>query len=186
MLKTALFLSFTACAASTSSSEQALSDQACPDPTPSALAPAADQDLEFTLDAVGVQIYSCTPAGTWLFVAPDAQLYAGESQAESVGHHYAGPTWEFADGSTVVGRKVAAATVDRNSIPWLLLVATSHNDVVGRMTDVTAVQRLETSGGIAPAGSCTPGDTANVPYTATYFFYRTHDHAEQNNTRCGA
>jgi hypothetical protein len=34
------------------------------------------------------------------------------------------------------------------------------------------VQRLNTSGGVAPSTPCTPGDTLEVPYTTDYFFWK--------------
>jgi hypothetical protein len=189
-------LAFTACVtgSSTSVELQEIAKDACPSNVPAALAPAADQDLSFSLDATGVQIYTCatTAAGgyAWTFVAPDALLYHPNNDQESVGHHYAGPTWEYTDGSYVVGRKVAAAAVDSASIPWLLLVAASHGGTSdGRMSDVTSIQRLVTSGGIAPASGCDAGHVgaeADVPYTATYFFYVTRDPSKANNLRCGA
>ena len=158
---------------STGAVEQAIHDDDLPPNIPAVLTPAADQHLAFALDATGVQMYSCSAAGAWVFVAPDAQLFK-DHHHHAVGHHYAGPTWEYQDGSTVVGTKVAAATVDTASIPWLLLTAASHNAIDGKMTDITTIQRLSTNGGLAPAGVCNPGDSANVPYTATYYFYRTH------------
>ena len=36
-------------------------------------------------------------------------------------HHFAGPTWQDLDGSSVVGQLVKPVTVDAKSIPWLLL-----------------------------------------------------------------
>jgi len=156
----------------TATTEQAIHDGDLPPNIPAALTPAADQHLAFALAATGVQKYACNAAGAWAFVAPDAQLF-NKNHHHAVGHHYAGPTWEYQDGSTVVGTKVAAATVDATSIPWLLLTAASHNAVDGRMTDITAIQRLETHGGLAPAGACATGDAVDVPYTATYYFYRT-------------
>jgi hypothetical protein len=163
--------------------EQNIGAEACPAGTPAALAPAADQDLAFSLDARGVQKYTCTAAGTWLFVAPEADVYRDNV---TFIHHYAGPTWEWLDGSTVVGARVAGATVDATAIPWLLLRAASHGTIEGKMTDVTAIQRVNTTGGLAPAGACTPGATADVPYTAVYLFYRTKADHPENNTRCGA
>jgi hypothetical protein len=162
-----------------SSTDQAIHDRGLPPNIPAALTPAADQVLAFHLNAIGVQKYTCT-AGAWVFVAPDAQLYNDHS-AHSVGHHYAGPTWEYQDGSTVVAAKVAAASVDPASIPWLLLTAKSHNAIDGRMTDVSSIQRLETHGGNAPAGGCADGATLDVPYTATYFFYRTRSTDDCND-----
>jgi hypothetical protein len=162
---------------------------ACPAGVPSSLAPAADQDLAFTLDATGVQEYTCNGTA-WVFVAPDAQLYLPNNANTAVGHHFAGPTWEwYEDGSSVVGRKVAAGTVDKSAIPWLLLVAANHGGDDGRMTPVTSIQRLQTVGGNAPATGCDAahaGAAANVPYTATYFFYVTRDPNKPNNQRCGA
>jgi hypothetical protein len=86
------------------------------------------------------------------------------------GKHYAGPTWQASDGSTVVGARVAGATPDPTAIPWLLLRATSHAGA-GEMTEVTYIQRVATTGGLAPAEGCTPaslGAVARVPYTASY------------------
>ena len=186
----ASFVSFAACATApapqSSSVDQTISDDVCPAGVPASLAPAADQNLAFYLDATGVQIYKCNAAGAWAFTAPDALLYQPNGdQSTPVVHHYAGPTWEWLDdGSTVVGKKLAAATVDKTAIPWLLLAGASHGALDGRMSDVTSIQRLETAFGLAPAGACTPGDVANVPYTATYFFYRTTD--GERILRCGA
>ena len=147
-----------------------------PLPSP-ALAVPAGNELAFHLDAVGVQIYTCKATATgfaWTFVAPEATLYRED---RVVGKHYAGPTWEYKDGSTVVGARVAGATPDPTSIPWLLLRAASHAGT-GKMTPVTFIQRLETAGGIAPAAGCdatTVGAGARVPYTATYFFSQADD-----------
>jgi hypothetical protein len=168
---------------SATSTAQAVSAADCPAGVPASLAPAADQDLAFALDATGVQKYTCSTSGAWVFVAPDADL--GHNGQVFV-HHYAGPTWEWLDGSTVVAAKVAGATVDPTAIPWLLLGATSHGAIDGKMTDITSIQRLVTTGGLAPAGACTSGDTADVPYTAQYFFYRTKTDHPENNVRCGA
>ena len=164
---------------------QPIGDDACPAGTPAALTPAADQDLAFALDAAGTQNYQCQANGTWLFIAPEADLFQVDHD-HVTGQHYVGPTWEWIDGSTVVGAKVAGVTVDGNSIPWLLLNAKAHGPIIGKMTEITAVQRLMTNGGNAPAGTCTPGDSAGVYYTARYFFYRTKADSPENNTRCGA
>ncbi|HEU0035951.1 MAG TPA: DUF3455 domain-containing protein [Kofleriaceae bacterium] len=163
-------------------SSQAIDSDACPPNTPSTIAPAADQDLAFALDATGVQKYACTSAGTWVLVAPEAML---SRDGQAFVHHYAGPTWEWLDGSTVTGKKLAGATVDSTAIAWLLL-ATTRGPVDGKLSEITTIQRLSTGGGLAPAGACTPGDAVDVPYTATYFFYRTKADHPENNTRCGA
>ena len=168
---------------STIAIDQAIGGSACPAGIPAALAPAADQDLAFALDATGVQKYTCSAAGAWVFVAPEADVYR---DGVAFIHHYAGPTWEWLDGSTVVGARVSGATVDATAIPWLLLRAVSHGPIEGKMTAVTAIQRVLTTGGLAPTGTCTPGDTAEIPYTAQYLFYRTKTDHPENNTRCGA
>jgi hypothetical protein len=89
------------------------------------------------------------------------------------GSHYAGPTWESLDGSTVVGARRAGVIVDETAIPWLRLEAVAHTGT-GRMSAVTWIQRLDTSAGLAPTTGCDAGhagDTAPVNYTATYYFY---------------
>lgn len=166
---------------STGEASDAISSDACPDSTPAALTPAADQNLAWVFDAEGVQIYQCNGTA-WTFVAPRADLL--NDGGEVVGHHYAGPTWEANDGSTVVGAKRAGVTVDPTAVPWLLLGAVSHGPVDGRFSDVSSIQRLETSGGNAPATGCDAahaGATAEVPYTARYAMYKTkvHGHVQQ-------
>jgi Protein of unknown function (DUF3455) len=201
---------FTACVAepgpTTASTDQDLSSRtSCPANVPAALAPAADQDLSFSLDAVGTQNYICAANATgyaWTFVAPEAQLYRDRHECrhdEAIVHHFAGPTWQsLDDGSSVVGAKVAGVTVDATAIPWLLLTAASHgaptgdgdndeDDAAGLMTPITSIQRLSTQNGLAPSTGCdatTVGATADVPYTATYMFYRSRPN-HTHNVRCG-
>ena len=169
--------------------ESALLSCACPAGTPAELAPPADQNLAFVLDATGVQQYVCNATATgaaWTFVAPVANLFKDGFVA---GTHYAGPTWKANDGSTVIGARAAGASVDATAIPWLLLSVVGHGSWFGGMSDVTSIQRLATSGGLAPATGCDVahlGATADVPYTAKYFFYRTNILLWQLNTRCGA
>lgn len=129
--------------------------------------------------AVGVQIYACnaTPDGfAWGLVAPRATLY--DHKGKRIMKHYGGPTWEARDGSTVVGARVAQASVDPTAIPWLLLRATSTSE--GRHGDDLAktayIQRIATTGGLAPAAAdCNAqavGRQVEVPYTADYHFWK--------------
>ena len=157
----------------------------CPSPMPAHtenLAPPAGQELKAAYAAVGYQIYDCTSTG-WVFRFPSANLL--DPNGRIVGTHYVGPTWEFHDGSTIVGAKRQAATPDTSAIPWLLLQAVSNTDSPdgdGRFADVTYVQRLSTTEGLAPGTACTAanlGQRVNQPYTATYFFY----HAGDNDSR---
>ena len=121
--------------------------------------------------ALGVQIYQWDGA-KWVFVAPEASLYADPCYEGQIGIHYAGPTWEANDGSKVVGTRLAGCTPNRGAIPWLKLGAAS-NSGHGRFERVTFIQRVNTIGGTAPAeAGLFVGDEARVPYTAEYFFYR--------------
>jgi hypothetical protein len=120
---------------------------------------------------IGVQIYRWT--GTeWQFVAPVAVLYEDEGGEGEFATHFAGPTWQSHSGSTVVGAATKSCTPDPDSIPWLLLKATSSGGP-GIFDGATFIQRVNTVGGKAPTepGEVV-GEEAEVPYTADYFFYR--------------
>jgi hypothetical protein len=132
----------------------------------------AGHKVAFQAYAEGVQIYRWNGAA-WTFVAPDAVLYSGDGEdAEVVGIHYGGPTWESNSGSKVVAGVVNRCTADPNAIPWLLLGAVS-SEGPGIFHRVTFIQRLYTVGGLAPAhpGEFV-GEEAEVPYSAWYVFYR--------------
>jgi hypothetical protein len=135
------------------------------------LRPPAGQVLKLKLQGSGVQIYQCTD-GTWKFQAPEAKLT--DEHGRVLGKHYAGPTWESIDGSTVVGEvKAHEDGPDPRAIPWLLLQAksTSGNGV---FSHVRSIQRLQTTGGKAPSTACDASNAnqmARVPYTAQYYFY---------------
>jgi hypothetical protein len=144
------------------------------DPPPEIAVPDGN-GLAFAFSAVGVQIYTCTAVNDgyqWVFSAPRADLFDDAGMLAAT--HFAGPTWQANDGSSVVGQKIAAVTVDPNAIPWLLLRAAS-NTGDGSMSNVTFIQRLDTTNGLAPdAAGCdanSAGVTAEVGYTANYAFY---------------
>jgi hypothetical protein len=108
-----------------------------------------------------------------VFQAPEADLLR---RTRIAGHHYAGPTWEGTDGSTVVAARLTSHVADASAIPWLLLAATANSDT-GKMSDVSYIQRIDTVGGLAPAAGCDAdhiGEVADVDYTATYRFYEPH------------
>jgi hypothetical protein len=127
--------------------------------------------------ATGVQIYECSQkpdsSYEWAFKSPEASL--ADRSGRSLGKHYAGPTWESTDGSTVVGEAKAKDPGPKPSaIPWLLLTAKA-NTGAGTFSAAKSVQRLATEGGLAPKEACTGANlkqVARVPYTATYYFYR--------------
>ncbi len=82
------------------------------------------------------------------------------------------------DGSRVVGRLVDFVTVDATAIPWLLRSAasTAAGPDGDRLVATTYVQRIATTGGLAPpAADCnatTAGTVAEVAYTADYHFWK--------------
>jgi len=147
---------------------------------PSDLTPPASAVLLFELGARGDQIYTCAaksddPAAfVWTFKAPQAELF--NDRGEVVGSHFAGPTWQGQDGSSVKGAVVARAVApSKNAIPWLLLEATSHEGD-GVFSTITHIQRLDTKGGGAPSKGCDETQAGEekevrVPYEATYAFY---------------
>jgi Protein of unknown function (DUF3455) len=135
-------------------------------------APAGNK-VAFHVYAEGVQVYRWN-GSSWIFVAPEAVLFADAGDDGVVGIHYAGPTWESVSGSKVVGRVLERCTPDPDAIPWLLLEAV-FNEGPGIFRRVTYIQRVNTVGGNAPTDSGDfPGDLAEVPYTAEYFFYKKH------------
>ena len=121
--------------------------------------------------ATGAQIYRWTGV-SWEFVAPDAVLFQDEGEHGVLASHFAGPTWKSLSGSEVVGAVDKKCTPDPDSIPWLLLKATSSHGP-GIFDGVTFIQRVNTEGGLAPTEPGDEvGDLAAVPYTAEYYFYR--------------
>jgi hypothetical protein len=149
------------------------------DAIPDALQPPAGQVLALAARASGVQIYECKAAKddpsqfSWTLKAPEADLK--DLSGKPVGKHYAGPTWESSDGSKVMGEVVAKHDApNAAAIPWLLLRAKSTSGS-GIFSAVTSIQRLQTSGGTAPANGCDSshsGKESRVPYSAVYRFYK--------------
>lgn len=146
------------------------------DAVPAALQPPAGYKVAFRAKATGVQIYTSTAeAGAspkWTFDAPLAELRG----PDGIIHHYAGPSWEAADGSKVVRDKdVPVTTVPAKQagadIPWLL-IKVNADAAPGMLSKVVYVQRVDTHGGVAPASApVREGTKVGVPYTATYVFY---------------
>jgi Protein of unknown function (DUF3455) len=140
---------------------------------PSPLAPQQGTILLGKYAAKGVQIYVCRTKGAaneWAFKAPEAELV--DAEGKPFAKHYAGPTWEALDGSKAVGKVLANEPAPKpGAIPWLLLSAESSGS--GELAGVRFVQRVDTSGGVAPSGTCpTVGAEQRVDYTADYIFYK--------------
>ena len=143
---------------------------------PQQLNPDAKESMTLIVPAKGVQIYECrvNQAGAyeWTFVAPQAELF--DTTGKPIGRHYAGPSWESGDGSKIVGAvKARADAPAANAIPWLLL-GTKSVGREGEFSKVTSVQRVNTSGGLAPKAGCSEGNAGTpvrVPYSADYYFF---------------
>ncbi|KAF1026341.1 MAG: hypothetical protein GAK37_02683 [Pseudomonas sp.] len=124
-----------------------------------------------TVRAEGVQVYNCAKDAsdqlTWQFREPLATLMVN---GKTVGRHFAGPTWQLDDRSSVVGKVVAQAPgATPRDISLLRLQVTSHQGE-GELSQVLAVQRLHTQGGVY-GGSCEhAGDLHVEPYSADYRF----------------
>ena len=151
---------------------------ALPD-VPATLRPPAGQVVYLEALATGVQIYECVSKPDepstyeWAFRAPEAAL--ADRSGRSLGKHYAGPTWESLDGSTVRGEvKASDPGPKQSAIPWLLLGAKATTGG-GTFGQAKSIQRLQTVGGVTPSEPCSAtnaGQMARVPYTASYYFYR--------------
>jgi hypothetical protein len=158
-----------------------------PPPVPPALEPPAGATVKLHAHAVGAQIYTCAASGdasadggadggattyAWVLRAPDAKLY--DAAGTQVGTHGAGPNWTWRDGSVAIGAKIAELPAPSDeAISWLLLRVTSTRGA-GMLSDATYVQRLDTTGGKAPATGCdatTVGMETRSTYEADYYFF---------------
>jgi hypothetical protein len=123
----------------------------------------------------GVQIYTCKEAAgsfAWTLKAPEATL--SDAKGNVLGKHFAGPSWQATDGSTVVGEPLnASPSPDAGAIPWLVLHAKSKTGS-GVMSNIAYVVRTRTEGGVAPATGCDASHASTeirVPYSAVYLFF---------------
>jgi Protein of unknown function (DUF3455) len=137
---------------------------------PSAIAAPGEAPV-LTAHAIGTQIYECKAGSdgklAWTFREPAATLTVDD---KVVAHHYAGPTWEFTDGSAVVGKAVASAPgKSANDIAWLKLDVASRRGN-GTASEVNMVQRINTVGGVISGECDRAGATRAMPYSADYIF----------------
>jgi hypothetical protein len=161
--------------------------------------PAVPENLEveeghrpfFVAHATGTQNYICLAAGqAWTFIGPQATLFNGRDQ-QALTHYLsvnpaegvARAAWRHSrDTSTVWAAAIQTSTdpafVQPGAIPWLLLriVGTEAGPTDGAQVTVTTfIQRVNTQGGVAPAGTCpSVGARAFVPYETDYVFFRAH------------
>jgi hypothetical protein len=137
---------------------------------PAAIA-APDAAAVVTLHAEGAQIYECKAGAdaklTWVFREPIATLIL---DGKTVGRHYAGPSWEYADGSAVTG-KAAGNTpgAGANDVAWLKLDVIARRGS-GALATIDVVQRINTNGGALHGPCDQAGALRSAPYSADYVF----------------
>jgi len=133
---------------------------------------APGEKAVITLHAQGAQIYECTGKDgkfVWTFREPIASLFL---DGKTVGRHYAGPNWEYMDGSAVVAKASGSAPgATAKDIPWLKLAVTAHRGK-GMFSDVTTIQRINTSGGRLEGACNTVGTFFSAPYSTDYVFLK--------------
>jgi hypothetical protein len=177
--------------------QPANADSVIPPPVPANLEVPAGSKLFLVGHAVGTQNYICLPSGSgvrYVLFTPQATLFDVNSGAQTMTHYFSPnpdegvtvrPAWQFKDTSTVWGRVFEGdSSTDTNyvapgAIPWLKITAVGHlNGPTGgdKLAVTTFIQRLNTTGGVAPSDGCSSStdidNQAFVPYTADYFFYR--------------
>lgn len=172
-----------------------MAERLTPPPVPANLAVPSGYRLFSIVHATGTQNYICLPVSTgvaWSFLGPQATLF--DARGEQVMTHVLSgnpaesqtprATWQHSrDTSAVWAMPIAsyneADFVEPGAIPWLLLrvVGSQYGPGWGdRLVRTAFIQRVNTSGGVAPAEGCTTtGDIGRrvlVPYSTDYAFYR--------------
>jgi hypothetical protein len=134
---------------------------------PDAIKPPAGSKLVGAYLVVsGTQNYTCVDGGYTGASTPEAQLIGTGGRV----HHFAGPSWQSQrDGSLVTAVKVASLPRS-GTIPELLLQVNSRSGK-GVLSKADYINRLLTSGGVAPTGTCAAGESVKVPYKAVYVFW---------------
>jgi Protein of unknown function (DUF3455) len=146
--------------------------QAAETTLPDAIA-AAGETVVLSVHAEGAQVYECKAGAdgklAWTFREPIATLLL---DGKTIGRHYAGPNWEHADGSAVVGKVAGSAPgAGPSDIAWLKLGVISQRGS-GVLTGVTTVQRINTKGGKLEGACDKAGTFSSAPYSAEYVFLR--------------
>jgi uncharacterized protein DUF3455 len=168
---------------------------------PDNLNPPDGSEVFLVGHAIGTQNYVCLPSGAgfaWTLFTPQATLF--DDHHKQLITHFFSPnpdedgtpiraTWQDSRDSSRVWAKLHpngistdAPFVKTGAVAWLLLDTAGTEEGPsggGTLTKTVAVQRLNTSGGLAPATGCSQstdvGSKAFMPYEADYFFYRIPD-----------
>ena len=192
----------------------AYADDLTPPPVPTNIAVPAGNEVFLVGHALGTQNYVCLPSGAgvaFTLFTPQATLFSDDGKQLTT--HFFSPnpfesntnpavfaagairaTWQHSRDTSSVWAQVKpgdsstdAAFVAPHAVAWLKLTASLPTDgsVGGTLTQTTFIQRLNTSGGVAPSTGCNSpadiGHLAFVPYTADYFFYRAAGVKSQSN-----
>jgi hypothetical protein len=123
----------------------------------------------------GEQIYACTKQadGTFAFTQHNVSATLQTGIAHSFVKDDAGPPqWVSRDHSSVTGKLISKSANGATNIAELDLDATQTGDSHGQLANTVEILRLNTVGGVAPAGTCDPKTQpiAKVPYQADYVF----------------
>ncbi|MFD4477409.1 CHRD domain-containing protein [Streptomyces sp. NPDC058471] len=123
----------------------------------------------------GSQIYECKKAedgsGTFAFSQRDVRAgLGGDIAHDFVAPNSGTPRWTAPDRSQVTGKLISKTPNGDKNIPELDLAATQTGKHRGLLADTAEILRLNTVGGVAPAGTCEAGAIAEVPYQADYVF----------------
>ncbi|XP_059077892.1 uncharacterized protein LOC131876491 [Cryptomeria japonica] len=153
--------------------------------TSASISPPLGNKLLITLKGRGVQVYKCEENLSYSLDHASAELYGLMDFAYSYprGQHYflpyadgqgGKPTWSYFDGehtttSTVTG-KVIGKKEEKDTIPDLLLQATSHSGP-GSFDKISYISRSKSKGGIPQVTCSSVEDTIQVNYEALYSFY---------------
>jgi hypothetical protein len=174
--------------------QTAQADNPMPSLVPPNIQVHAGNELYLKGHATGTQNYICLPSGAgfaWAFFGPQATLF--DVQNEQIITHFLSPnpdeggtgraTWQDSQDTSSVWAVAIESSSDPKfvapgAIPWLKLeVVGSEAGPTGgdSLVATTYIQRLNTTGGVAPTTGCAVatdlGKKAFVPYTADYVFY---------------
>lgn len=184
--------------------QPATADVRAAQPVPTNIQVPAGNTLFLKGQAQGTQNYVCLPTTSgfaWTFYSPQATLFLtikwfGGDIRQQITTHFLSPnpaesgtprpTWQSSFDTSAAWARVRpdGSSTDLNfvaagAIPWLVLetVGTQRGPTGGDLlAHTTFVQRLNTSGGVAPSSGCSTsgnvGAVALVPYTADYYFYK--------------
>jgi hypothetical protein len=177
-----------------------------PPPVPANLEVPEGNTAYLVGHATGTQNYVCLPSGggfAYVLFTPEATLF--DKNDKQIITHFFSPnlnpdpgetadtiraTWQNSDTSTVWAKANPGDSASHASDPdfvadgaiaWLKLTRVGAQDGPrggDTLSDTTFIQRLNTSGGLAPTdctSSADVGKEAFVPYTADYFFYSGND-----------